>query len=240
MIATTTIHTCRACGSTDIVKNGLNAYGNQQYRCKACGGFKVLEPKRRYSDARKEEILRAYQERASLRGVCRIFGVSRTALTRWLAAKLEGLHALEDTLEPVQAEDVLEMDEVWSFVGQRHAKVWLWTVLCRRTRQIIAFVNGDRSQKTCEALWDAIPAGYKDCRTFSDFWACYQAVFPAETHTSGGKETGQTNHMERWNNTLRQRLGRLTRKTLSFSKSFWWHDKVIHWFIISYNLSVIK
>jgi hypothetical protein len=33
------------------------------------------------------------------------------------------------------------------------------------------------------------------------------------------KETGETAHVERWNNTLRQRLARFLRMTLSFSKS---------------------
>jgi len=33
-----------------------------------------------------------------------------------------------------------------------------------------------------------------------------------------GKETGETAHVERLNNTVRQRLSRLVRRTLSFSK----------------------
>jgi IS1 family transposase len=33
-----------------------------------------------------------------------------------------------------------------------------------------------------------------------------------------GKETGETAHIERLNNTWRQRLSRLVRQTLSFSK----------------------
>jgi len=43
--------------------------------------------------------------------------------------------------------------------------------------------------------------------------------------------------MERWNNTLRQRVGHFVRETLSFSKKDWWHDRVTHWFIVEYNLS---
>jgi len=56
-------------------------------------------------------------------------------------------------------------------------------------------------------------------------------------HQKVGKESGQTNHMERWNNTIRQWLGRLTRKTLSFSKSDFFNELVIRLFIVRYNLS---
>ncbi|MBM4208124.1 MAG: IS1 family transposase, partial [Gammaproteobacteria bacterium] len=59
--------TCRSCQSENIVKNGRNAGGKQQYRCKDCGVHRVLEPTVRYDQGRKEEILRAYQERSSLR-----------------------------------------------------------------------------------------------------------------------------------------------------------------------------
>jgi hypothetical protein len=60
---------------------------------------------------------------------------------------------------------------------------------------------------------------------------------PEKTHRSVGKETRETAHMERWNNTLRQRVGHFVRETLSFSKKDWWHDRVTHWFIVEYNLS---
>ncbi|MEJ7711713.1 MAG: hypothetical protein WKF84_18070 [Pyrinomonadaceae bacterium] len=42
----------------------------------------------------------------------------------------------------------------------------------------------------------------------SDFWEAYQLVIPSPQHTAAGKESGETAHVERWNNTLRQRLGR--------------------------------
>ena len=66
---------------------------------------------------------------------------------------------------------------------------------------------------TCLHLWESIPDEDKHCHTFSDFWHAYQHVFPAETHHCVGKETGETAHMERWNNTLRQRVGRYVRQT---------------------------
>ncbi|PSO77342.1 MAG: hypothetical protein BRC40_02005 [Cyanobacteria bacterium QH_8_48_120] len=45
-----------------------------------------------------------------------------------------------------------------------------------------------------------------------------------------GKNTGQTNYIERFNNTLRQRVGRLLRQSLSFSKKLSNHIGAIWYF----------
>jgi insertion element IS1 protein InsB len=171
-------------------------------------------------------------------GLGRIFGVARQTVLRWLKERVQGLPDLKDTLLPPQGGDVLELDELWSFVCKKDAKRWLWIALCRRTRQIVAFVIGDRSEKTCRRLWNKIPASYRICPSFSDFWDAYQKVFGAESHQSVGKESGETAHVERWNNTLRQRLARFVRKTLSFSKSDVNHHIVTKWFIAEYNLAI--
>jgi transposase-like protein len=44
----------------------------------------VLQPKRGYTEEQKEQILAAYKERSSMRGIQRTFGVSRNTLTSWL------------------------------------------------------------------------------------------------------------------------------------------------------------
>jgi len=53
---------------------------------------------------------------------------------------------------------------------------------------------------------------------------------------SHGKETGETAHVERWNCTLRQRLGRFIRETISFSKSILMHIICLDLFLHRYNL----
>jgi insertion element IS1 protein InsB len=50
-----------------------------------------------------------------------------------------------------------------------------------------------------------------------------------------GKETGLTSYIERLNNTFRQRIARLVRKTLSFSKKVENHLGAIWYFIHDYN-----
>lgn len=46
MIQKTITYSCRVCGSENIVKNGTNRLGQQQYHCKDCGAYRVLESKR--------------------------------------------------------------------------------------------------------------------------------------------------------------------------------------------------
>ena len=75
---------CPHCQSKHIVKNGHNSKGKQQYRCKACGKSGVLDPQVRYTEKDKEQILAAYYERPSLRGIARVFGVARETVATWL------------------------------------------------------------------------------------------------------------------------------------------------------------
>jgi insertion element IS1 protein InsB len=137
---------------------------------------------------------------------------------------------------PDESEKVLELDELWSFVYRKSDKVWVWLALCRATRQVVAFVTGDRSRATCERLWRAIPECYKAANCYSDFWEAYRGMIPEEQHEAVGKEEGETSHVERWINTLRQRLSRFVRKTLSFSKSRQMHHCCLKLLIYCYNL----
>ena len=171
-----------------------------------------------------------------MRGLERIYEVSRQRIALWIKEHVQELPDLKDTLLPAERTDVLEYDEAWSFVLKKTNKRWLWTVMCRRTRQILAFVIGDRSKTTCRKLWSKIPLEYRDCISYSDFWEAYQLVLPKETHFSVGKVSGETAHMERWYCTLRQRQARSVRKTLSFSKSHAYHHMVTKWYIVEHNL----
>ncbi len=76
---------CVQCGSEAVIKRGKTRNGKQRFGCKACGStFRENPQSNAYDEARKEEILRAYHERSSLRGLTRIFGVSRQTVTAWL------------------------------------------------------------------------------------------------------------------------------------------------------------
>jgi insertion element IS1 protein InsB len=132
----------------------------------------------------------------------------------------------------------LELDEMWSFVLRKTNQSWVWLALCRKTRQVVAYVTGDRSEKTCRKLWNAIPEAYRSATCYTDFWKAYALVIPDDHHEAVGKETGETAHIERFNNTIRQRLARFVRKTLSFSKSQLMHDICLRLFLWRYNMDI--
>jgi insertion element IS1 protein InsB len=155
--------------------------------------------------------------------------------------KAEGLPNLNSTLTPpAPSERTLELDELWSFVHDKKNQCWIWIALCAVTKQVVAFVAGDRGTQTCRALWRAIPWRYKHAKCYSDFWEAYLSVVPSDQHEAVGKESGKTNHVERWNNTLRQRLGQFVRKTLSFSKSWELHVARLRLFVHRYNLEIAE
>ena len=174
----------------------------------------------------------------SIRGMTRTFGVCYQTVMRWLGGEMEGLPAFADTLLPSQEGDVLELDELWSFVGGKACQLWLWVALCHRTRQVVAWTLGDRSLQSAGDLRAALPEDYRHCLTRSDYWEAYAATFPERTHRCFGKAEGETNHVERWFGTLRARLSRLVRRAYSFSKNAENHLDAIHLFITSYNLAI--
>jgi transposase-like protein len=90
--------TCHHCSSSEITRHGLTANGKQRYVCHGCNRYSRENPQPNgYTEQAREMILRAYDERSSLRGLTRTFGVSRNTVTRWLkkreAAAASGSYA---------------------------------------------------------------------------------------------------------------------------------------------------
>ena len=76
---------CQHCQSERLVRNGLAPDGRQRYLCRDCGQRSREQPRSNaYTEQEREQILRAYDERSSLRGLSRTFGVSRNTVTSWI------------------------------------------------------------------------------------------------------------------------------------------------------------
>lgn len=133
----------------------------------------------------------------------------------------------------------IQLDELWSFVGNKDNKKWVWIALNPDNRQIIAFHIGGRGSVDAGLFYEKIPTFFKEnAAFFSDYWQAYVKTFSENDHFGVGKDSGLTAYIERFNCTLRQRVARLVRKTLSFSKSLVNHIGAIKYFICAYNLQI--
>ena len=131
-----------------------------------------------------------------------------------------------------------ELDELWSFVGTKANRQWVWIAMAASTRQVLALHVGDHSQASAERLWANLPAAYREQAIFyTDQYAVYAGVIPPTRHRAISKLARMTNHAERFNCTLRQRVSRLARSTVSFSNKLTNHVGSIRYFNCHYNLT---
>jgi len=236
---------CPECGSQSFKKDGHIHTGKQNHQCKAWGRqFVVHADNRAIAEDQRTLVERLLCEKISLHGICRAVGVS----IRWLMDfMITRFKALPDHLhvQPVTSpREVIigrldvEADEMWSFVKQKANKQWVWIAMDQQTRQIIAFHIGDRSHDSAKQLWGNLPTVYREQATFhTDQYEVYRGVIPTTQQKAITKKARKTNHIERFNNTLRQRVSRLVRDTMAFSKKLANHIGAIKYFICHYNLT---
>jgi transposase-like protein len=90
-MVTITLH-CPNCGGTNVVRNGHASNGKQRFLCRGCRkSFREDPESPSYSPEERRQILATYEERASLRGLTRIFGVSRNTVSKWIREDAEAL-----------------------------------------------------------------------------------------------------------------------------------------------------
>ena len=127
----------------------------------------------------------------------------------------------------------VQMDELWSFVGNKGNKQWVWLALDAQTREIVGVHIGNRSAGSAQAGVAVDAPGLPPmCRSRSAISGQpMRRSYPANGLPAVGKETGKTSYIERFNCTLRQRVSRLVRKSFSLSKKLENHkarNLVIH------------
>ena len=236
---------CPQCGLSHIKKNGHTHYGKQNHQCLECGRQFVAHSQR--IEAHNRDLIeKLLLERLSLRGICRVMKVSLQWLLLFIAQVYEQLpdDLYVRSICPNRRIRLLrleaEADEMWSFVGNKTNKQWVWLAIDVESRQVLAFYVGDRSRKSAQKLWQRIPKKYRQAAKFyTDDWEAYRGVVPKDQHQVCAKESGRTNLIERFNCRLRQRVSRLVRKSLSFSKSLSNHIGAIKYFICHYNQEII-
>jgi IS1 family transposase len=184
-------------------------------------------------------VNRLLHEKLPLAGIARATEVSPSWLQGHANAVYEAVSQTAAVISKPKGPLRVQMDELWSFVDHKGTQQWVWLAMDAETRGILGCHIADRSRESAIALWQSIPAVYRQCaKVYTDYWEAYLNVIPRKRHGAVGKDSGLTSYIERLNNTLRQRISRLVRKTLSFSKTLENHIGAIWMFIHDYNRRV--
>ncbi|MEM1096753.1 MAG: IS1 family transposase [Bacteroidota bacterium] len=130
---------------------------------------------------------------------------------------------------------MLELDEVFTFVGYKKNQVRIWVAQDRETRQVVSYYIGDGSMASCKALWRKLPWRYQKSQSYSDLWRSYNCLLD---HEMVGKGAGHMCHVERFNGVLRHRFSRMVRRSLSFSKKLSMLHLHLKWWMYGYNLDI--
>ena len=119
--------------------------------------------------------------------------------------------------------EAAELDEQWSFVGNKSNQRWLWHTVDHATNTVLAFVFGKRKDAGFQDL-KALLAPFNISRYYTDDWGAYERHLDADKHEVGKRNTQK---VERKNLNFRTWIKRLARRTICFSKLELMHDIVI-------------
>jgi transposase-like protein len=109
---------CRDCrNQKEQIKSGLNRSGTQRLMCRGCGKTSTPEPKGRgYAADVREKAVRMYVEGNNFRRIGRLLNVNHQSVVNWVNAYHE---KVKDAAALPLSTATIEIDELWSFVGEK-------------------------------------------------------------------------------------------------------------------------
>ena len=109
---------CPKCKCVEHTKYGTQG-GLQRYKCRNCERIYTVECVGKPIHL-KEMALRLHNEGLCFRAIGRILLVSHVAAYKWI--KAFGKKLSEQKEEEIEPEEVIEMDEIFSYVGKKKSK----------------------------------------------------------------------------------------------------------------------
>nr|WP_245402711.1 IS1 family transposase [Pontibacter sp. E15-1] len=202
---------CPHCYSYSVVKNGKKVTGQQNFKCKQCGKQFLHEYLYWGADPANKRLMSRMLVRGSgVSDIAHVLGVSQVCVLRHLQ-RLAGQAGAAVSKGPY---DRLQIDELWSYVGNKKRKRWFVYAYCPEGKEIVAMVCGSRSAATVRKLCRKLE-GLQVNWFCTDKWRAFAKVLPYEKHLIGKRFTKA---IEGVNTALRLRNRRMNRKTTCFSK----------------------
>ena len=112
------MYKCKNCQASEYTKAGI-VKGEQRYKCKKCGCQFVPTRQKGRSEQEKLVAVWLYAHGLSFRTIAKLLKVSARSVFVWVKAFAEKNYAKP---EPANAEVIIELDEMWHFLGSKKDK----------------------------------------------------------------------------------------------------------------------
>ena len=203
---------CPRCQHTHFVKNGF-VNEKQRYKCKNCHYQFTRATPRGKPQAHKTLAVLLYCHGLSMNAISKLLGSHVTTVLQWIRTFAKK-QAPKPTLSP-GARVVLELDEMWHYIGNKKNKLWIWKALDRNTGHLIDWECGGRNAETLKKLTNRLKT-FNVKKYYTDNWQVYETVLPRSKLI---QTKAETHRIERNNCAMRHWFGRFKRKSIIVSKS---------------------
>lgn len=166
---------CPRCQSTSIKKNGIKHDGKQNYCCKECNRQFIGDHNLTYLGCHSNAVKQILFMLARCCGIRDISKITSFSIGKILKTLTQSNYEIKSKQTHYKC---LEVDEFWTFVGDKKIKHWLQYVYDRNSGEIVAFVLGGRDVITTERLKKRVKElniTY-DCMS-SDHWESFIKIF---------------------------------------------------------------
>ena len=235
---------CPHCRSSKVVKNGKKRTGIQNFLCKTCRKQFQYEYYYQGSDPKvKADIESSLLHGSGIKDCCKHYSVSTYTVLKVI--EQEGRKIIANQIAAMKSKQQSHritkqkhysrviIDELYSFVGSKRKKVWIFYAYAPETKEIIAFTMGKRSIKQLKSLMLKI----KHLKISVDFFCTdgfrgFKKVLPYFQHLIGKVFTQP---IEGVNTAIRAKIARFHRRTTKFSKKLKYQYYLFTLFIFYFN-----
>ena len=201
---------CIYCESK-LIKHGTTKNGKSRFKCKKCKTTSVENYSYRAYDVELNlSIVRLTKEGMGIRSTARYLAISTTTLLKRIV-----LIANKLATPIIKLDKTYEVDELRTFIKRKDRPIWIVCAYERESKRVVSFCIGNRTNKTLSVVLKTLKLG-KATSIFTDGLKNYRYLIDRSVHQV---KQYATNHVERFNLTLRTQLKRSNRRTICFSRS---------------------
>lgn len=199
---------CRFCEGKCHKKGIRN--GSQSYQCVACKKYQKQRYKYLSYIISDEMITKCVQEGLGIRSMSRLLAVSPGTVLKRIECIARAIKK-----PPIPMNKSFEVDELFTFIGNKKRRVCVVLALERESGFPVDFYVGPRTQRSLRMVTNTLLLS-APLLIYTDRLSLYSNLIPSYIHKT--IQYG-TNRVERFNLSIRTHLKRLNRRSISFSRS---------------------